>query len=83
MITAFERFNEITGDDRTPSIRFAEWLEAVNRQVNQATVETGTGSPEGVVTAGPTQLYMDDAGTAGSILYIKKTGTGKTGWVLI
>jgi len=43
----------------------------------------GTGSPEGVVAANPTQLYMDDAGASGSILYIKQTGTGNTGWVLV
>lgn len=43
----------------------------------------GTGSPEGVVEADPTRLYMDDAGSSGSVLYIKQTGTGNTGWIAV
>ena len=47
----------------------------------------GSGSPEGVVQAKATRLYMDTAGTAGSILYIKQVdslaGDNKSGWVLI
>lgn len=46
-------------------------------------VMQGSGSPEGVVTATPTRLYMDTAGTAGNILYVKKSGTGNTGWILV
>jgi len=42
-----------------------------------------TGSPEGVVEALPGALYMDDSGTTGSILYIKKTGKSNTGWILV
>lgn len=41
---------------------------------------TGVGSPEGVVTAGPGQGYVDtDSGT----LYVKVTGDGDTGWTAI
>lgn len=43
----------------------------------------GTGSPEGVVEADPTRLYMNDAGSSGSVLYIKQTGTGNTGWIAV
>lgn len=47
----------------------------------------GTGSPEGVVEAIETQLFMDNAGTAGNILYIKRDndiGGDKTqGWILV
>lgn len=43
----------------------------------------GSGSPEGVVSATPTTLYMDTAGLSGSILYIKQSGTGNTGWILV
>jgi hypothetical protein len=47
----------------------------------------GSGSPEGVVEALPTQRYMDTAGTAGAILYIKRDadiGGDKTqGWILV
>ena len=47
----------------------------------------GTGSPEGAVTARQGALYMDDSGTTGSILYVKKlssiSGDTSQGWVLV
>ena len=47
----------------------------------------GTGSPETVIEALQGTVYMDDAGTAGSILYIKRDadiGGDKTqGWILV
>jgi hypothetical protein len=47
----------------------------------------GVGSPEGVVAAVATQTYMDEAGTAGAVVYIKQVnsiGGDKTlGWVLV
>ena len=82
MITPFERFTTWL-DGVLPSLRASEWIEAITRQVNQNTVLEGSGSPEGVVTAIPTTLYMDTAGTAGNILYVKKTGEGDTGWILV
>jgi hypothetical protein len=82
-IIAPERFVSIVNKDGTPSLRFAEFCEELTRQVNFNEIISGTGSPEGVVTASPKKLYMDDSGTAGNILYIKKTGTGNTGWILV
>jgi len=76
----FETLSERTGE---PTQRQAEWMEAMTRQINFNAVLSGSGSPEAVVTASPTQQYMDTAGTAGNILYIKKTGTGNTGWILV
>jgi len=38
---------------------------------------TGTGSPEGSVTANPGQLYVEDTNE----IYLKVTGTGNTGWL--
>lgn len=47
----------------------------------------GTGSPEGVVEGIQSQLYMDDSGSAGSILYIKRDksigGDTTQGWILV
>ena len=43
---------------------------------------TGTGSPEGVVTATPGTEYLDTAGTCGAWRWLKKTGTGNTGWTV-
>lgn len=48
---------------------------------------TGSGSPEGVIEARATRLYMDTAGSAGSILYIKQVddiaGDRTEGWILV
>ena len=48
---------------------------------------TGSGSPEGVVEAMAEREYMDTAGIAGSILYIKQVDSiardTKLGWILV
>jgi hypothetical protein len=44
-------------------------------------VLTGSGSPEGVVTAVVGKLYTRTDGGAGTTLYVKESGTGNTGWV--
>lgn len=42
----------------------------------------GTGSPEGKVAAPVGSLYTDQAATGGAIRWIKKSGTGATGWAV-
>lgn len=53
----------------------------------QLPIITGSGSPEGVVSARATRLYMDTAGSAGSILYIKRdesiANDRTQGWILV
>ena len=44
-------------------------------------VLTGTGSPEGVVTANVGRLYTRTDGGASTTLYVKESGAGNTGWV--
>lgn len=62
---------------------YRSWTQLVSR----LDVLTGTGSPEGVVRAPTRTLYMDDAGTAGAILYIKRdadiAGDPTQGWILV
>lgn len=54
------------------------------RAINAATCSggtggnSGTGSPEGVVTASPGATYLD---TSSNSLWAKNSGTGNTGWV--
>lgn len=43
---------------------------------------SGTGSPEGVVTAPVGSIWTDTAATTGAIRWIKASGTGNTGWVV-
>lgn len=47
---------------------------------NGPSISTGTGSPEGVVTAPIGSLYTRTDGVPGSTLYVKESGTGATGW---
>jgi len=42
---------------------------------------TGTGSPEGVVTAPIGSFYSRTNGGAGTSFYVKESGSGNTGWV--
>ena len=44
---------------------------------------SGTGFPEGVVTATVGQTYRDNSGTNGAWLWIKATGSGNTGWKVV
>ena len=54
--------------------------------LTQRALIIGTGSPETVIEANQGALYMDDAGTAGAILYVKRdadvTGDKTKGWIL-
>lgn len=60
-----------------------EWVQAVTR----FDILIGTGSPEGFVSALQGQEYMDDAGIAGAIKYIKRDadigGDATLGWILV
>lgn len=63
--------------------RVQTWSESVSR----LGIIEGSGSPEGVREARVTQQYMDTAGVAGAILYIKRDasiGNDRTmGWILV
>lgn len=69
--------------DGSMSQRMVVWVD----QVTRLEVLQGSGSPEGVVSAQETRMYMNTAGTAGSILYIKKVadigGDQTQGWILV
>lgn len=43
--------------------------------------QTGTGTPEGVVTAPVGTLFLRTDGGTSTTLYVKETGAGNTGWV--
>lgn len=49
--------------------------------VLEGRVRSGTGSPEGVVTAPVGTLFLRDNGGASTTLYVKESGAGNTGWV--
>jgi hypothetical protein len=64
---------EITNDNTV-------WVTGVLR-VGNARVFSGTGSPEGVLTAGVGAVFLRTDGGAGTTFYSKETGAGNTGWV--
>jgi len=82
MIVDFDRFVEFIREDRL-TLRSSEFLRELVQQVNLNETLIGVGSPEGVIEAPVTQKYMNTSGTSGNILYIKKTGNGNTGWILV
>ena len=47
----------------------------------KAFLTSGTGSPEGAVTAPVGSLYSRTDGGAGTTFYVKESGTGNTGWI--
>lgn len=80
--TGARRFTIYRGDGTNT----AAW--AVNAADGQQTLSpagntmtTGSGSPEGVVAALPGSIYLDRNGGPGATLYVKESGTGRTGWV--
>jgi len=46
----------------------------------QAQIRTGTGSPEGVLSAPVGSVYLRKDGGSGTSLYVKQSGSGNTGW---
>lgn len=58
-----------------------QWI--ATQTASTPTTNSGTGSPEGVVTAPVGSIYTDNAATNGAIRWIKRTGTGSTGWQVI
>ena len=77
------RTRPIVDQSGNMSQEFTSWSESITDQA----VIIGTGSPEGVITARQAAQYMDESGSTGSILYIKKLadigGDTSKGWVLV
>lgn len=48
---------------------------------NEVKILVGTATPEGAVTGGVGSLFLRTDGGAGTVLYVKESGTGNTGWV--
>ena len=73
----------MTKEDGSPSVQLNAWFKVIT----DSSLIIGTGSPEGVVEAEQGASYMDDAGTAGAISYIKRDadilGDKSNGWVLV
>jgi hypothetical protein len=92
MIKQLIRDQALVDDSGKMTQRTVEWARQVTNlslQTGAGTVNiiTGSGSPEEVVAADQTALYMNTAGEAGSILYVKKFDNVEEdrtkGWILV
>lgn len=59
----------------------AIYADVVRTGAGGAIWTSGTGTPEGAVTASVGSMYTRTDGGAGTTLYIKESGAGTTGWV--
>jgi hypothetical protein len=57
------------------------YAEITGKPAALALIFSGTGSPEGAVTAGVGSTYHRTDGGAGTSFYVKESGAGNTGWV--
>ena len=55
-------------------------INYIDRATNLMMLWNASGTPEGAITASVGSLYMNTAGGSGTVLYVKQSGTGNTGW---
>ncbi len=82
-ITELSTDRPIVEEDGSLTIQSRTYFRALT---NQALI-IGTGTPESVIEAVQGAIYMDDAGVAGAIMYIKRddniAGDKTKGWILV
>lgn len=64
----------------TPEVR--DWMSKLLDALNER-FKTGSGTPEGVVTANGGAIYQRTDGGAGTSLYVKVGDGTSTGWVAL
>jgi hypothetical protein len=69
-----------TGENRIGETTAGTAHLRLDRSAGNVGIITGTGFPNGVVTAPVGSMYTDTAATNGAIRWIKATGSGNTGW---
>ena len=56
-------------------------IENNDSNMSDITLQYGVGTPEGVISGGVGSIFIRTDGGAGTVLYIKETGIGNTGWI--
>jgi hypothetical protein len=72
--TSIEKWERLTAG--SSHVLGTDWLA-----VPLLPVLAGSGSPEGAVAAPVGSIYKRTDGAAGTVLYVKESGAGNTGWV--
>lgn len=73
LVTAVGALSQMADGQNALLGEVVQWAQALR---------SGTGSPEGVVAAPVGTAYTDTAGTNGAWQWLKKSGTGTTGWAV-
>lgn len=79
-------FSPATDNARSLGSTSARWAALHTAGVfysSTVSIKSGTGSPEGVLSAGIGSLWMRTDGGVGTTLYSKTSGVGNTGWTAI
>ena len=83
MITQLNRAQSVVDNDGRMTLRFELWAQNVTR----LDPIIASGNPDGVVPAQQGRFYIDDTGTSGNILYVKRNadvgGDDTLGWILV
>lgn len=72
---------EVTIYDASGNVAYVLQTTLASLLATAANILSGSGSPEGSVTATVGKLYLRTNGGANTTLYVKESGTGNTGWV--
>lgn len=85
-ITPPEGTRPIVLEDLTQHEIFRDWAREITQEVNFRSLITGSGSPEGIVSARKGKEYFDDTGAPSNNRYTKQVndvaGDETLGWIL-
>lgn len=76
--TLGSRIKNFDNEQNSSSDNFNMLFDNTNRRGIE--VSNSYATPEGNVTAGVGSIYVNLAGAAGTVLWVKESGTGNTGW---
>ena len=80
---AANNFDSSVGDYRNTGTAAVIPIIGFNGGTFGAQLFTGSGTPEGVVTARTGSMYLNSVGGDSTTVYYKESGAGNTGWVAI
>ena len=80
--TTWTPVTDISINHGSAALRFANgYYKSLRPGSGTIIITSGIGSPEGSLSAPVGSQYTREDGVAGTLVYLKQTGTGNTGWV--
>ena len=79
---SYDDFTVLSGDSGIVEFTGAgtTTVKAAAFQIGTVTISSGSGTPEGAVTAVVGSLFLRTDGSTSTTLYVKTSGSGNTGW---